>query len=91
METQFDPRIWRREHQAALCVAGGLGFLAGSLLGLLVADPYTRFRAVALICDVQGYGCSYLLNGYWLRVLAFSATGTILGAGIVYIRQLLRA
>jgi hypothetical protein len=32
-----------------------------------------------------------LLNGYWLKIILWTALGGLIGAALVYIRQLLRS
>ena len=89
--TTMNPLEWKREHQIALLIAIGLGCVAGLLLGILEIDTYTRFRWGALWCDNRGHSCIHLLNGYWVRVVLCAILGGLMGAALVYVRQLLRA
>jgi hypothetical protein len=69
----------------------GLGGILGLLIGLLEFDTYTGFRWGALWCDYRGYSCIYLLNGYWIRAALCAILGGLMGATLIYFRQLLRA
>lgn len=87
----MNPLDWKREHQIALVGAFAIGAILGLLFALQMLDTYTGFRWGALWCARRGYDCFYLLNGYWLRATLSACLGGLIGAGIVYIRQLLRA
>lgn len=92
----MNPLLWKREHQLALACAIALGSGIGFLSGLRFADTYSSFRWGALYCwrvnaIYGGDECLHLLSDYWLRILMWSMLGALFGAGIIYIRQLLRA
>jgi H+/Cl- antiporter ClcA len=82
-------RTWKREHQMALAIAVALGCLVGLVVGLNLLDTHTSFKWGALLCD-DTLSCLYLLNGYWLRVIGCWLFGGVVGAALIYIRQLLR-
>jgi hypothetical protein len=85
----MNPLKWKREHQVALFCAVVLGCLAGLILGLREIKPYGHGRWIELYCSFGS--CTYLLDGYWLLVILWAGLGGIIGATVVYIRQLLRA
>src|SRR5581483_1994173 len=89
--SNLDPRRWKREHQVAFCCAVAVGALLGLICGLQLTDDYTGFRWGALYCPYGDYSCSYLLTGYRLRIIEWMIGGGVVGAALVYIRQLLRA
>lgn len=78
---------WRREHQVALLSAIALGAIIALILAIAMSDTFTRFRIGKVYCN---YDCWYLLSGYWLRIIGWSAFGGLVGGTLVYIRQLLR-
>lgn len=86
----MNPLEWKREHQIAFVCAIGLGCLVGILVGFAETETYTSFRWGTLWCERQ-YSCVYLLNGYWLKIILWTALGGLIGAALVYIRQLLRS
>jgi hypothetical protein len=86
----MNPLNWKREHQIALVVAIGLGAVVGCIFGAMVTPNYISFRWGALWCE-RTYYCIYLLQGYWLLILFWTALGGSIGGGLVYVRQLLRA
>jgi hypothetical protein len=85
----MNPLEWKREHQIALACAVALGCLVGMIAGLLVTPDYVSFRWGKLWCN-YGYTCVYLLQGYWLFILLWISLGAVVGAALVYVRQLLR-
>lgn len=87
----MNPLDWKRDHQIALVCALGLGAIVGMAVGLAWSNPYTNFQWGALWCESGRNFCTYLLNGYWLRIIFWTALGATVGAALVYIRQLLRS
>jgi hypothetical protein len=86
----LDPRQWKREHQIALTCAIALGAVVGIICGVQLTDTYTGFRWGALYCAHRDWDCAYLLTGYRLQLIEWMALGGLVGAALVYIRQLLR-
>jgi hypothetical protein len=74
-----------------MLIAVGLGAVIGCILGAMVTPSYNSFRWGNLWCESAYRNCIYLLQGYWLLILFWTALGGALGGGIVYVRQLLRA
>jgi hypothetical protein len=89
--TNLDPRHWKKEHQVALACAVAFGAVVGLIFGVQLTEDYTGFRWGALYCPNGNWSCSYLLTGYRLRIMEWMTVGGIVGAVLVYIRQLLKA
>jgi hypothetical protein len=91
MISGLNPIEWKREHQVALAGAAAIGCLGGLIFGLAWSDTFSWFQWGELWCDRRHNNCFYLLNGYWLRIIFWTALGGSVGAALVYIRQLLRS
>ena len=90
-KANLDPRRWKGEHQIALVCAVALGAIVGLLVGFQVTEDYTGFRWGALYCPSGNWSCYYLMTGYRLKILEWTVLGGLIGAAVVYIRQLLKA
>jgi hypothetical protein len=86
----MNPLEWKREHQIALACAAAIGGVAGLIFGLARTNAYDYSTWGKLWCERE-YSCIYLLNGYWLKVIFWTALGGSIGAALIYIRQLLRS
>jgi hypothetical protein len=75
----MNPLQWKREHQAALCIAMVLGAVVGVLT--LYVTTKTSSGDVSLWLWLRG----------WEPVFWWGGIGAAIGAGIVYVRHLLRA
>ena len=83
----MNPLKWKREHRLALCVAATIGALVGVLVAYCVLLPHF-LGGCSLPRGGVNFGC--LLFFYWGRVWFWPVAGAVIGAGIVYVRQLLR-
>jgi hypothetical protein len=84
----MNPLNWKREHQLALL---GASLLGGILGVLLFSAVLARSYYPDLFCGFGYYGYACWLSGFWLRVFLWTAFGVMVGAAVVYIRQLLRS
>jgi hypothetical protein len=87
----MNPLTWKREHQIAFLCAIALGCLVGIIAGTLMIQPRGRFE-FGVLCSGGEYGpCGiYVPLGYLLLLALWAALGGLIGAVVVYIRQLLR-
>jgi hypothetical protein len=76
VENIINPLTWRREHQLALIVAA----IIGVIIGLAVGYMYHRVQ----------FATSSLWFWSWSS-FRWAAIGAIIGAAVVYIRQLVHA
>jgi hypothetical protein len=85
----MNPLTWKREHRAALICAAALGALVGAIFGFFYLNPNRHFEWCVgfnyLTC-----GGPYLPLGYLLLLVLWVILGGLIGAAVVYIRQLLR-
>ena len=75
----MNPFQWRREHQVALLVAAVVGAVVGTLI-VYVTTPVSNHIFM-----------NWLANKAWPDTFWFALVGSSVGAGIVYVWQLLRA
>jgi hypothetical protein len=76
VENIINPLTWRREHQLALIVAA----IIGVIIGLAVGYMYHRVQ----------FATSSLWFWSWSS-FRWAAIGAIIGAAVIYIRQLVHA
>ena len=74
----MNPLNWKREHQIAFLCAAALGCLLGLVAGFQWVRPNGHFEI------------NYLPLGYWLLLMFWATLGGLIGAAVIYIRQLLR-
>jgi sterol desaturase/sphingolipid hydroxylase (fatty acid hydroxylase superfamily) len=75
----MNPLNWKREHQVALCVGTVVGIVVGALIGYATTPASNHMFANWLANK------AWPDTGWWALICGF------VGAGIVYVRQLLRA
>jgi hypothetical protein len=87
----LDPRTWKSEHFAALCIGVALGAAVGLWVGVSRVDYYARTYYWKIGCGAGYYqDCTYLHVGYWLTILLWPLAGAVAAGALIYIRQLLR-
>ena len=79
----MNPLEWKREHKVALLIAALVGICAALAVGF-VAHGTTRGAAGGFSFDYW-IGQPFRFGGFWWGLL-----GAACGAGMVYVRQLLR-
>jgi hypothetical protein len=81
----MNPLKWKSEHQIALLVCSGIGFILGSIFELHEISTY----GYKLYWSVDNYN-DHSINFYWTIVGIVGLFGAIIGAAIIYVVQLMR-
>ena len=84
---------WRREHQIALLIAAAIGAFLGSVIAYHAVSPYVSMYSGWSEATFGNYGLDWVgfLSHYWLVIVFWPLSCALIGGGIVYIQQLLRA
>jgi hypothetical protein len=90
----MNPLEWKREHQVALVICAGIGFIFGFMVGLHEINPYNYDLgwSVGLYQTYWGWngGMEHSINLYWLVIGAVGIFGAFIAALITYAFQLMR-
>jgi hypothetical protein len=78
----MNPLRWKREHRIAFFCAAALGCLVGLVVGIQHVSPGEH--------PLTKLDQFYLPLEYWMLLALWAALGGVVGAAIIYIRQLLR-
>jgi hypothetical protein len=76
----MNPLEWKREHQIALLISAGIGFVFGLIFGL---------HELNTPCWVS-MGCIKENVIYWITIVGDGICGAIIAAVIIYTVQLMR-
>jgi hypothetical protein len=85
----LNPLRWKREHQIAFFCAAALGCLVGLIVGIQHVSP-GEYPSTILGGEPGAPNSIYLPLEYWMFLALWAALGGAIGAGVIYIRQLLR-
>jgi hypothetical protein len=89
---EMNPLDWKREHQFALALAAALGaFVCTLAMFHTVTSCASSFTGSTRFYPLFGIDWGPFLSGCWFQILIWPLAGSISGATIVYIRQLMRA
>jgi H+/Cl- antiporter ClcA len=81
----MNPLEWKREHQIALLISAGIGFVFGFIFGL----QEVSLRGYELYWSGDHVN-DHSINFYWAIVVVIGLLGALIGAAIIYAAQLMR-
>lgn len=87
----MNPLNWKFEHQVALMICAGVGFVFGFMFGL--HEVSRSASAYSLGCDYNaptGAFACHSIDFYWAVVAMIGVFGAFIGAAIIYAAQLMR-
>ncbi len=87
----MNPLFWKREHQVALLCAIAIGAFIGTIVMAYQVQACVRPFQGSRQLYFLGIGWSSFLGACWFTIVFWPVAGAIVGAGMVYIRQLLRS
>lgn len=76
----MNPMDWKREHQTALLIAAVIGAVLGAMVSFILGQSVSSQTTTPF-----GWWLDHQLSKSW----GWIPFGALLGAGIVYVRQLL--
>lgn len=87
----MNPLGWKREHQVALLVASAIGaFVVTAFMFRTISSCAGRFTGSTEYYPVFGILWGPFLAECGILIIGWPTVGTIIGAAIVYVCQLLR-
>ena len=81
----MNPLEWKSEHQIALLICAGIGFIIGLFVGLREVSAY----GFEFLWSFDRYN-DHSINLYWVAVGMVGMIGAIIGAAIIYTVQMMR-
>jgi hypothetical protein len=81
-----NPLNWKREHQLAMAVAAAIGCVAGLMVAYFLYDPRPGYSPFWTFSN----GVNWRYVSGIIGVVGWALLSTIIGAAVVYVRQLLR-
>lgn len=76
----MNPLEWKREHQIALFISAGIGFIFGFIFELHELNTPCSMR----------FGCLKENITYWITIVGVGIFGAMIGAAILYAVQLMK-
>jgi cell shape-determining protein MreD len=81
----FDPRGWKLQHQVALIITTGTGFILGLIFGLNKVSPLGhRFHGYLYFGWLVGNNPD-IIDYYWILIFSFGLAGAAITGGAVYV------